>query len=313
MNSNKNRTLITPKGTLSLVVLAAIYALFGVVARYLSTGLGLFEQWYLRLGVAFLIAAVVFHRQIDWRKFKNLPSHEWWVLLFRVVAGQVIGIAFFTVAAEKTQIGVLAFMSALPASSLLGIILFREKLTWQRTALLALSFFGAAIIVVNSVHDLTNFNVGALLALLSTIFFGLMLVGRRWHSGKLNNQEITVAMLGIACIATYLLSLILYRRWFIPLSHWNSIFSLVVLAAGGLSVASIYLANYGFEHVSAVVAGNILTLEELFGPLFGWIFYGEVLVPRVIVGGIIILLSVILMNQLARREHHAAQIAIAPD
>lgn len=304
---------ITPKGTAALIVLAAIYAIFGVFARYLSNGIGLYEQWYLRLGVAFILGAIVFHKRISWKEFRNLPSKEWQVLLFRTVIGQVIGVGFFTLAAERTQIGVLAIMGALPASSLLGILLMHEKTSWKRALLLALSFFGALIIVINSVHDVASLNIGAIYALLSTFFFGLMLVGRRWHTGALNNQEITVAMLGIASLSAYILSVILYHRLVIPFSHWNTEFSLVVLTAGGLSVASFYLANYGFEHVSAVIAGNILTLEVLFGPLFGWMFYGEILKPRVVIGGIIIVISVMLMNKLAKKEHQSAQIAAAPD
>ncbi|HSW80586.1 MAG TPA: DMT family transporter [Candidatus Saccharimonadales bacterium] len=304
---------ITTKGTIALIVLAAIYALFGVAARYLSVGIGVYEQWYVRLAVAFVMAAIIFHRSIEWRKFRHLPAREWWALLVRTIVGQVIGIGLFTLAAEKTEIGILAFMGALPASSLLAIIIFRDKTSWKKAALLALSFFGAVIIVINNFHDLMNFDVGAILALLSTFFFALMLVGRRWHTGKLNNQEITVAMLAISCVATYILSLALYHRAFIPAVHWTPAFTWAIIASGALSAASFFLANYGFEHVSAVVAGNILTLEILFGPLFGWMFYSETLSIKVIIGGIIIMASVILMNQQARRENAAAQIAAVPD
>lgn len=307
------KTSITPKGTMALVALAAVYGIMGVVARYLSSGIGLFEQWYLRLGIAFLVTAVLFHTKISWRKFSNLPVRDWLVLLFRVVVCQMIGIAFYTLAAEKTEIGVLAFMSALPISSLLGVLLFREKLNWQRAVLLALSFFGALIIVVHGFGDVMHFDLGALLAFLATVFFSLMLVGRRWHTDRLNNYEITAAMLAIASVSAYILSVVLYGRPLIPSSHWNIDFTLVVFAGGLLSAASIYLANYGFEHVSAVVAGNLLTLEEFFGPLFGYIFYSETLGTRDILGGILILISVILMNRIARRDRQQIQVAIVPD
>ncbi len=304
---------ITTKGTVALIALAAIYALFGVVARYLSSGIGLYEQWYIRLAVAFVIASVIFYRNIEWRKFLHLPQRDWWALFVRTVIGQVVGIGLFTLAAEKTQIGVLAFMGAVPASSLLGILLFRERTSRKKALLLALSFFGAAIIAVNNFHDLLNFDFGAILALLSTLFFALMLVGRRWHTGVLNNQEITVAMLAISCVTTYFLSIVLYHRMLIPSGHWTPTFTWAILASGTLSAASFYLANYGFEHVSAVVAGNILTLEILFGPLFGWVFYRETLSLKVIFGGIIIVISVILMNQSARKDRLPAQIAPTPD
>ncbi len=233
--------------------------------------------------------------------------------MFRVICGQVIAVGLYTLAAEKTKIGIVAFMGALPISSVLGVLLFHEKMSWQRGLLIMLSFFGAALVVLDNPGDLAHFDVGALLALLSGIIFSIMLVTRRWHSDALNNYEITAAVVGLASLMTYGLSVILYHRWFIPAGHWTAQFTTIAISAGSLSVAVNFLGNYGFEHVSAVIAGNILMLEEVFGPLFGWIFYGELLTGRDIIGGLIILLSVVVMNRLARREHEPAQILAPPD
>lgn len=101
----------------------------------------------------------------------------------------------------------------------------------------------------------------------------------------------------------YLISLILYHRLFASTAHWSLGFVAVLLIAGCCGVANIFLINYGFEHVSAVIAGNILSLEEVFGALFGYIIYHEVLTPRDIISGLIILAAVILTNQINNREH----------
>ncbi len=295
------------RGIAALVVLAAAFGIMAVIARYLGNGLGLFEQWYLRYAVAFAVSLVVFWRKITLTKFLKLSRREWLVLLFRVVTGQVIGLGLFTLAAERAEVGIVSFMQVLPVLPLLGVMLFRERLTWQKSVLTLLSFVGAALVVVTSLHSLTHLNEGALLSLVSAVFYSAMLVTRKWHDGTLNNREITVAMLGFSCLSAYVLSVIFDHRWTIPSSHWNMHFVLVVAAAGALSVPVNLLISYGFEKVSAVVAGNILTLEEVFGVLFGYLFYREILSLREIIGGLIILFSVVLMNLAIRHEDKVAE------
>ncbi len=65
--------------------------------------------------------------------------------------------------------------------------------------------------------------------------------------------------------------------------------------------------------MSAVIASNILALELVFGALFGLVIYQELLNPREIVGGIIILAAVILTNQLNNRENVKQQPVPIPD
>lgn len=303
----------TKNGVIALVVLAAIYALTIAVSRYLSTGLGLYEQWYLRYGIGVVLGVIVFHRQISWRKFLHLPRREWAVLLARVLVGHVIAIGIYTLAVKRTSVGLMSFIEVLPMSSVVGMMLFREKPTWRQTAALALSCVGAAVVTVGNAHDLLSINFGAILALIAMVFYAFSMVTRRWHSDVLNNQELTIAITGMGAIFQYILSVALYHRWMIPASHWHATFALVLLAAGALNVVMYFCSNYGFQHVNALFAGNILSLEEFFGPLFGFLFYGELLNARDVVGGLIILLSVILMNKFARREHKAVQVPVVPD
>jgi drug/metabolite transporter (DMT)-like permease len=294
----------TTRGLVAVTVLAAIYGLTAVLARFLASGLGVFEQWYLRYGIGFVFAAVIFRKQISYRKFLRLPRGEWLLLVFRSIIGTVLAVSLYTLASEKAKIGPVAFMQVLPSPALFGVLLLHEKISWQRAALVVTSFLGAAVVAVNSFHDLAGFNIGEMYSLVSGVLFGLFLVTRKWHSDLLNNYELTMAIAGLGFAMDYVLSLVLYRRAIIPASRWTMSFALVLLAAGLLVTVIQFLINYGFEHVSAVVAGNVLSLEQIFG---------ELLDGREIAGGLIILASVILMNQLARREHQAAQIAAAPD
>lgn len=297
----------TNTGIIALIVLSAAFGIMAVLARYLGQGLGLFEQWYLRYAVSSVVAIIVFWPKIDLGKFLRLPLREWGVLWFRIISGQVIGIGLFTLASEKTDAGIVSFMQVMPIVPLLGLALFREHFTRQKALITVLAFVGAAMVVVANIHSLTHLNTGALLSLVSAVFYSAMLVTRKWHSKQLNNHEITVAFMVLSCLCAYVISVVFDHRFMIPRSHFTTHFVVVVVAAGMLSVPVNFLISYGFEHVSAIIAGNILSLEEVFGVLFGFIFYGQVLDKREIVGGLVILASVILMNFTIRREDKIAE------
>ncbi len=292
----------TPRGLAAITTLALIFGITAILARFLGKNTGLFEQWYLRYGIMLMLSVIVFHGKIEYRKFLILPAREWGVIVFRALIGSVVAVALYTLAAQKAKIGIVSFMQVIPSTSILGIFLFHEKISKARAGTILLAFFGAVLVVVDRLSDLGSINVGAMLSLVSGILFGLQFVTRQWHSKRLNNQELTVIIIALGFVMNYILSLVLYHRVFVPSSDWSLQFALVLLAAGFCGVANSFLINYGFEHVSAVIAGNILSLEEVFGSLFGYFIYGETLTIRDIAGGAIILVAVILTNGLNNRE-----------
>jgi drug/metabolite transporter (DMT)-like permease len=303
----------SPSGLIAIAVLTLIFGLTAIFARYLSTETKLFEQWYLRYGIMSVLSVIVFHRQVDFNKFLHLKRKEWSVILFRSFIGSVLAVSLYTVAAREAKIGIVAFMQVVPCTALLGILLFHERVSKARAATILLAFLGASLVVVENFHDLANVNMGAVWSLVSGALFALQLVTRKWHSKALNNQELTVAIIVSGFVMNYLLSLILYHRFFVSTENWSPQFVLVLLLAGCCGVANIFLINYGFEHVSAVIASNVLSLEAVFGALFGFLIYDEVLGMRVIIGGLIILGSVIATNYLNNREGVSEQAEPVPD
>ncbi len=53
------------KGVVAMVVLAFVFAIMGIFARELDVGFSLLQQLYLRIGLAFLLAALMFAPFID--------------------------------------------------------------------------------------------------------------------------------------------------------------------------------------------------------------------------------------------------------
>lgn len=291
------------KGIAAIAALATIYGITAVLARYLSEGVGLYEQWYLRYGVATIFAYVMFRKHINFKKIAALPAKEWWVVGFRVIIGSVAAVALYTVAAQKSKIGPVAFMQVVPIMAVLSVLFFGEKLSLRKALVILLSFVGAASVAVSGSVGSLSIDYGAILSLISGGLFALALLTRKWHAKLLNNYEIAFLMVAGGAIANYLISLVLYQRWLVDTTIFDAEYTAPLLFAGSLSVFIHFLANYGFERIGGLLAGVILNLELVFGPIFGYIFFSETLGIRELVGGLIILLAISTMAVIENAEN----------
>jgi drug/metabolite transporter (DMT)-like permease len=71
---------------------------------------------------------------------------------------------------------------------------------------------------------------------------------------------------------------------------------LIIILAGLNFVLIGFFTNYGFEKVEAIIANNILILDSVFGIILGFLLYQEIPTIRELIGGIIIVISAVLMN-----------------
>lgn len=84
----------------------------------------------------------------------------------------------------------------------------------------------------------------------------------------------------------------------LPLDNWSYFLLAVVASAGLFNVGNLFLTNYGFERVKAVLASNLLTLESLFTVVIGFLFFKELPNIKELLGGVLIIFSVVQMNKL---------------
>jgi len=284
------------KGVLSLVLLALVFASMGLFARYLATGFLLFQQVYLRMFSAFIIGLVVFKKDLNFSKFKKLPLKEWSIIVLRAVSFSLFGIILFTQAIIITKYSNVSFISALPTTALLGLILLKEKFNFKKLAFVLVAFAGVLLISVNDFSNILNWDRGGLLTLISTVFFSLSYIARKWQTDLLNNKELTVANFFVASLVVFSVSI--FKGDGLPVFGWNWGLAMAVIGAGIFNIANVFLTNYGFQKVEAVLASNILTLESVFAIFLGFLFYREVPLVKEFVGGLIIIFSVIGINKM---------------
>jgi drug/metabolite transporter (DMT)-like permease len=285
------------KGVLALILLALVFASMGLFARYLATGFLLFQQVYLRMLAAFIMGCLVFRKRINMRKFRKLPLRAWLIIFFRAVSYSLFGIILFTQAIIIAKYSNVSFIGSLPMTAVLGFVLLREKLSFRKLVLVLFAFVGALLISVKDYSNILNWGRGEMLALISTVFFSLSYIARKWQSDLLNNEELTIINFLVAFLVVFILSIL--KGDGLPILGWNWGLLLAVIGAGIFNIGNVFLTNYGFQRVEAVLASNILTLESVFAVILGFLFYREIPLPKELLGGLIITLSVIGTNRLA--------------
>lgn len=284
------------KGVLSLVLLALVFASMGLFARYLATGFLLFQQVYLRMLAAFIVGFLIFRSQIDLSKLQKISGKDWAIIALRAVSYALFGIILFTQAIVLTKYSNVSFVGSIPMTAILGFILLKERFSWQKLWLIVLAFAGVVLISVKDYSNLFSWGNGEILALISTVFFAISYIARKWQSNLLNNRELTVINFLVAFIAVFVVSIL--KGDGLPLTGWHMGLLLAVIGAGIFNIMNVFLTNYGFQKVEAVLASNILTLESFFAIILGFFFFREVPLVKELLGGVVIIASVIAMNNL---------------
>lgn len=286
------------KALVALIVYALVLGLFGPLVRELSRELQPIQTIYVRVGLAFLICAALFRRHLKPEALLSVSRRDWKIFFVQSFFISNLATVFYTKACLLTSLGNVTFMAALPFTALWGILLYRERLNAGKAAALTLSIFGAALIVIKDFNSLI-WGYAELLAMLSALTFSLGLVLRKSLSPGLGARQISLYSLGMSTLMLILHSILAGEGW--PHITQTPVVLAAVLAAICIASGAL-LFNYAFKHVSSILAGNILMLEMVFAPLLGYTIYGEILNARELSGGGLIVLSVIALAILEKRE-----------
>ncbi|MBI5452270.1 DMT family transporter [Candidatus Gottesmanbacteria bacterium] len=284
------------KGVLALVILAAVYGGVGVVTRYLNQYFPILQQLYLRLFIALILGLILFRKKLSLARLTKISGKEWLLILSRTFGTFVIASPLWVAGANIAKLANVGFIDSLPLTAAISLILGLEKFTAKKGLLVLLSFIGVVILSVKDFGNFSSFGLGEFLILLSGFFFAYRNFSRRWHSKLLNDAEITMLMLALGLLMVFLTSIFLGEK--AAVSSWNGELLFMLIIGGSIMIANIFLTNYGFARVSPVLGNNVVNMEAAFAILFGFLFYGEVMNLRELLGGLLIVASVVRMNRL---------------
>lgn len=201
----------------------------------------------------------------------------------------------FVVALQYTTVAnILLIQAAAPLfAALLAWVVFRERVNLATWAAIAAVIFGVSIMVSSSFSGEVS-PMGDGLALVITVLFSAAIVITRHHPQVRMTPAVCLGT-AMACVAAFFLSGPLTVS--APDMAWLSLFGAVNLGAG--------LAMFvtGARLVPAALAALVSTVEPVLGPVWVWLFHGEVPGTRTVIGGAIVFAALFahILNDRRRR------------
>lgn len=258
-----------------------------------------FQQSYLRILGAAIVAFVFFRRYRQKKLFSSLSMHEWSIYGTRAFLGYVFGTAIYTIAINNANLSVVAFISAVPILGLLAYILFREKLPVASLPFVVLSIIGVFVLSGTKIGDL-HLGLGEIAAIIANIGFSISFLMARMHNKKRNNYENTTILLLLGWVPVFIISLLLHES-IVPHNLTTGSIAGLILAAV-FNVINLYGANYVFNHMKAYVAGNILLLETVWASVLGLVLFSEPVTIAIMSGGFVIIACALAINKIDNRS-----------
>lgn len=287
---------------LALVELVLVTMIWGsgFIATQYAIESGLATEWIIAL--RFLIGAaaigVIFRRKVAMSSKRAIQRG--------CVAGIILFSAFYfqTAGQAQTTVSNAAFITA---TNVMMIPILMWMLTRKRPpakvfALCALTMLGVILLTV----DLTagvSFSKGDLLVLLCAVLFALHITYVGLCCSDEDAAQITFWQLLAAALAG--VATVVFLRSEISVSQFQGGI-LPVAYLGLFSTCLCYLLQTHAQHyTTASQTGIVLSMEGVFGTLFSVLLGMELLRANMIVGGMLITISVILME--TAQTGHAGQ------
>jgi drug/metabolite transporter (DMT)-like permease len=290
------------KAVLVAVALALSFALMGVWVRMMQDSFDSFQQTYLRILLAGLIALVIFRKKFSERLLASISTREWIVYGGRAVMGYAVGVAAFTIAIQHTSLGVVSFISCLPILGLLAWIMFREKVPRKSLLPIGVSILGLGLLTGIDVGEV-RLGLGEWASIICMLGFYIGYLMSRMHDKQRSNIENTTILLLIGWIPVFIISLIRHEN-IIPQSVSVGA-AIGLLLSAVANIVGLYAINYVFAHLKAYVAGNILLLEGVFALIIGLVLYGEAITLGIAAGGLLIIVSAVVINSTSKTAEEA--------
>lgn len=238
-------------------------------------------------GIRFLIAGVIVGI-FSFKKLKKISKHE---LKAGLIVGffMFLGFSFQTVGILYTSAGVSAFITAANVVMVPFMYWGLSKKRPNRFEIMGAVFCFLGIAIISFEWGI-GIGIGELLTFICAIGFALQIVA----VGHFAKEVDPFILSTIQFLFTSLLSFIIAFIFEPPLPQFTSTMIGPLLYMSLVSsMLAFTIQNVAQKYTTTTHAAIFLSLEAVFGSLFGILLLGEQATSRFIVGSIIILLSVI--------------------
>jgi drug/metabolite transporter (DMT)-like permease len=224
-----------------------------------------------------------------------------------VVLGLLYGVAQIlqTTGLAHTPASVSGFITGLYVvfTPLLAALLLRQRITALTWVAVLLAMAGLGVLTLSGL----SVGFGEALTLVSAVLYALHIVGLGAWSTAREAWGMTVVQLVVITVVCFLATA--RDGVVLPSSagDWAAVLYMA-LVPGALALAG---QTWAQAHLAPTRSAVIMSMEPVFAALFAILLGGEMLTPRVAVGGLMVLAAMLMVELLPRRKIEAEVTHIA--
>lgn len=271
------------KADLALLGVALGWGASFILTKNSLNSLATYNFLAIRFIIAFFISALVFHKnmlKID----KNTLKYGFLIgfILFSAYAVQTIGLNYTTASKSAFITGFSVVLVPLISALFLKKTPERDAIVGAIMALIGLGFL--------TLHGTLGLNIGDLYTLISAFAFALHIITVGKYTVDVDSISLAVIQIGVVGFLSLLMSFA-FERPIIPSGTevWINMFILIVVCTSGAYIVQ----NTAQKYTSSTHTALIYTGEPVFAAVFAYFVSGEVLSPKGIFGGFLILMGMV--------------------
>jgi drug/metabolite transporter (DMT)-like permease len=283
-------------------MLLLVTMIWGTSCLLTKIGLGGIQEFNLialRFLIAFALSAIVF-----WKKIKQIDRMT--VIYSAILSGILFAVLIFmTFGVKYTTVSNAGFLTCLAGVfiPIIAFIFLRQKPEKKVIVSISLAFLGISLLTINQL----SFNFGDLLCTLCSLAFAIHIIVMGRLTREVDSVTLGVMQLGFVGIYGLIFSFI-FESPILPATKESW---LIVIALGIFCTAVAFIIQtVAQKYTTPVHTGLIFSLEPVFTALVAFLFAGEILSLRGYFGGLIMIISVIIVEidftALLKKNQHSA-------
>ena len=274
------------RADLMIALIAMAWGSSYILMKIGLTGIPPFCLIAFRFGIAFLLTALLFRKQVKQISRRTLSR------------GAILGCILFSVfgllmyGLRTTSASTAGFLTSMAVVfvPVLQAIINKKKIAFITLLCVIVTVIGIGLMTIS---ESLHFGYGSLLCIGGAFMYAIQIIATDWFIRESDGLQLGILQLGFAGIFGFVSSF-LFEKPTLPANaaQWGAILGLAVIcSAFGFVMQPIAQKYTTPEHT-----GLLFSLEPVFSALFAFLFFHEVLLWRNYIGALLVLVGVILSS-----------------
>jgi drug/metabolite transporter (DMT)-like permease len=277
------------RGVLLLILAEFCFASATVFAKFITNGSDIpaIEITFFRVSLGVMVAALYM-----WQTKTSFRPKKVFLVVTRAVLSFSALVTFFFAVEHSSVTNANMLNMTYPVFIFLVAPLFKLEKMHKLALLFLVSAMAGIYLVI--FPDFSNLNVGDIVGLISGIFAAFAIITL---SVAREHDSTVLIVFYLMAIGTVCNAIMMAPVFVMPQQHvlW------LLLCSGVMGVMGQVMLTMGYKNVSAKAGSMVSSSRIVFAALMGFFFFSEMLSARIIIGGMLIIGSIIGVSLLQKK------------